>query len=477
MNDWSGSLRHSIATAEAVEVRSPWSGAILGEVPLCDEAVVDQAIRALADGRSGPGASPEAALDEALGRAALILSQRGREVATLITQEQGKPLQEAMDEVAVTIGLMESFARAGYRLGQQFQPLAVEARVDNRFGFTRQRPIGITALFTPNTFPLLIPAKLLLASLAAGDSVLLKPASATPLSALRLLDILAEAGVAMNSVRFLTGPGGITGQAICRHPMVDQICSQSGTETLRAIRSGMGPIPLRYLHGGSGACVVAADADLNRAVEGLVRQRFENSGQTPLSTGMVFVAKSVADELVEKLRLALLRFPVGDPLVPTTRIGPLTELSRVTESVSMIGALIAGGGRLVAGGACERSVLAPVLLADVPPRHPALMTGNGYREILAPVIMVTPVDGPLEEVAAWLDRRTQLVVSVFSKDLDWATRFASSLPIFNVHVNGLPTWRDGAICSLDAVRLGRRQVEARVKEVSTLQDIVFHPEG
>jgi len=117
--------------------------------------MVDQAIRTLAAGRSGPGASPEAALDEAIGRAAVMLGQRGREVATLITQEQGKPIQEAMDEVAVTVGLMESFARAGYRLGQQFQPLAVEARVGNRFGFTRQRPIGITALLTPNTFPLL----------------------------------------------------------------------------------------------------------------------------------------------------------------------------------------------------------------------------------------------------------------------------------------------------------------------------------
>ena len=474
MNDGSGSLRHSIAAAESVEVRSPWSGDVLGTVPLCDEAIVDQAIRALADGRSGPGASPEAALDEALGRAALILGQRGRDVAALITQEQGKPIHEAVDEVAVTVGLMESFARAGYRLGQQFQPLAVEARVDHRFGFTRQRPIGITALFTPNTFPLLIPAKLLLASLVAGDSVLLKPASATPLSALRLLDILAEAGVAMNSVSVLTGPGEITGQAICRHPLVDQICSQSGTEALRAIRSGMGTIPLRSHHGGSGVCVVAADADLHRAVEEIVRQRFENSGQIPLSTGMVYVDKAVAGEFVERLRLAFLRFPTGDPLLPGTRIGPLTELSRVTETVGMIGSLISAGARLVAGGTCERSILAPVLMADVPPRHPALWTGNGYREVLAPVIMVTPVDGPLEEVAAWLDRRTQLVVSVFSKDLDWATRLASLLPIFNVHVNGIPTWRDGAIFTSDSVRLGRRQVEIRVKEVSILQDIVFH---
>jgi glyceraldehyde-3-phosphate dehydrogenase (NADP+) len=404
-----------------------------------------------------------------------MLGERRRDVATLIAQEQGKPIQEAMDEVALTIGLMESFARAGYRLGQQFQPLAVEARIGNRFGFTRQRPIGITALLTPNTFPLLIPAQLLLASLAAGDSVLLKPASATPLSALRLLDILAEAGVAMSSVSCLTGPGEITGQAICRHPLIDQIHSQSGTETLRAIRSEMGPVPLRYHHGGSGACVVAADADLNRAVEEIVRQRFENAGQTALSASMVFVDSAVVDELVERLRLAMLRFPTGDPLLPGTRIGPLTERSRVTASVSLIGGLIASGARLVAGGPCEGSMLAPVLLADVPARHPALWTGNGYREVLAPIIMVTPVNGPLEEVASWVDRRTQLVVSVFSKDLDRATRFASLLPIFNVHVNGIPTWRDGAIFTSDSLRLGRRQVDVRVKEVSILQDIVFHP--
>jgi glyceraldehyde-3-phosphate dehydrogenase (NADP+) len=454
------------------EIRCPWSGALIGAVPNFSEAAVDDAIRTVA--RSSPGRNP--GLDAALGRAAQLVQDRGRDLAALISREQGKPLSEALEEVHLTLGLIESFSRAGYRLGEQVQPLSIEARIGSRFGFTRQLPVGITALLTPNTFPLLIPAKLLLASLAAGDGVILKPAAATPLSALRLLDILREAGVNLDGVACVTGPGTSTGRAICQHPLVEQISCQGSVETLRGIRQTMGAIPLCSHHGGSTVCLVAADADLDRAVTELVRQRFENAGQTAISASTVLVEAPVMAEFVERLRVATEQVKVGNPVSPDTRMGPLTDPARVLQASGIVGTLTGAGAKLVTGGMCEGAMMHPALLAEVDFRHPALWTRDGYRELLAPVILCTSIQGPIEDMAEWLDRRSHLVASLFTKDLDRAARIASDLPVFNVHVNGIPTWRDGVIFTSDSSsRLGRRQVDARVREVSILQDVVFHP--
>jgi len=473
MNDPSDFLRRPAVGAEAIEVRCPWSGALVGTIPLFDPGSVDRAIRALAR----VDTARDSGLEAALSRAALLFQARAQEFATLISREQGKPLSEALEEVQLTIGLIDSFARAGYRLGEQMQPLAVEARVGSRFGFTRQRPLGITALLTPNTFPLLIPAKLLLASVAAGDRVVLKPAQATPLTALRLLDILREAGVNLDSVICVTGTGPVTGRAICEHPLVDQISCQSGIDTVRAVRQVMGTVPLRFHHGGSTVCLVAADADLDRFVADLSRQRFENAGQTAVSASTVLVEEAVAEELVEKLRLAVQAIRVGDPLQPGTQVGPLTESTRTQATLGMIETLTAAGSgaRVVTGGSRIGPAITPALLANVDLRHAALWVRDGYREILAPVILTTAIEGLMESTGEWLHRRTHLVASVYTRDLDRATRLAGELPVFNVHVNGIPTWRDGVIFNADsASRLGRRQVDDRVREVSILQDVVFH---
>jgi benzaldehyde dehydrogenase (NAD) len=238
----------------------------------------------------------------------------------------------------------------------------------------------------------------------------------------------------------------------------------------------MGAIPLRCHHGGSAVCLIAADADLDRAVSEIVRQRFENAGQAPISASTVLVEASVASEFVERLRVAMERITTGDPLLPETRMGPLTEPCRARQAAGIIETLVSAGAKLVHGGTCEGSAMSPALLAEADLRHPSLWTRDGYRELLSPIILSTPIEGTIEDATEWLDRRSHLVACLFTRDVERAARLASKLPVFNVHVNGIPTWRDGVIFTSDSSsRLGRRQVDVRVREVSILQDVVFHP--
>ncbi|MBL9151977.1 MAG: aldehyde dehydrogenase family protein [Verrucomicrobiales bacterium] len=459
------------------DVCSPWSGEAIETVPVCHPGTVDKAIVALKQGVRGLSEISNEGLGKVFLKAAEMLKESSHDMATLITREQGKPISESLQEVAVTINLMESFGHESYRLGRQFLSLAVEARVGERFGFTRRRPMGITALLTPNTFPLLTVAKLVLPSLAAGNGVVIKPASQTPFSALGLVESLLESGLPPGTIACLTGPGEITGQAVCRHPLVDHVSCYGGMESIRAIRSVIGLIPLRFHHGGMSVCVVLDDADLDRAVRSIIEQGFENSGQTAISAGAVFATERIYDSLIERLGAAIRNLPCGNPETPGTRIGPLTEPVRAQRATGIVGELMERGARKIVGsGMSEGNLFEPVLLADVDPMDPSFYPQSRSRELLSPIMGITRLTGDPMQIGEWLEPRTQIAVTIFSNDLDRATQLAAALPVYNVHINGLPTWRDGLLFNSQAgLRLGRRKSEQRVNDVTSLQDIVFHP--
>ncbi len=458
-------------------IRNPWSQAIIDSVPECGIDTVDEALTRLRGGIDSLAVVTSERMGEIFTTAKLMIEERHDELAKGITREQGKPIRESWREVAVTINLLESFGKEAFRLGRQLLPLAGEARVGDRFGYTRRRPYGVTALLTPNTFPFLIPAMLVVPALAAGNAVALKPASQTPFSALRLVRILIEAGMPADSIACLTGPGEMTGQAICSHRAVDQITCYGGSATIRAIRGASGLIPVQFHHGGMGVSLVTKNGNLDLAADQIVAQAFENAGQTAVSTSAVFVDRSVCEELLTRLQVRIAKLRAGDPEDEKTDIGPLTEAFRAVRASRVIGDLCAAGGRcLNGGGVNEGNLVKPTLLADIDPENPRFFPQTGSREILAPVIGVCDVADKLEQAADWLDPRTQMSVSIFSEDLDRAATLASGLPVFNVHVNGVPTWRDGLIFDPgSSIRLGRRKSRSRVNDLSTHQDIVFHP--
>lgn len=465
------------ASGKVSVIRNPFTGDTIDMVPTCHEAAVDAAMQSLKSGARTLAGMGGDQLGDIFTKAAALLRAGQTELANLITQEQGKPIQEARDEVAVAVHMVETLGKDTYRLGRQFLPLAIEARVGERYGFTRRRAFGIAAVITPNTFPLLGPINAVIPALAAGNAVVLKPASQTPFSALRLVDCLVRSGLPAESMACLTGPGELTGQAICRHPLLDQVTLYGCVTTIRAIRSVINLIPLHFHHGGMSVCIVAADADLDAAVRSIVPQGFENSGQTATSAGAVFVEDAVHDEFVGRLAKAISMLPAGDPRNPFTRVGPLTESSRVERATRLIQQLIASGARLEAGtGMSEGPLLRPTLLSGVDPAQMSSCTVDGGRELLSPIMFVSRITGDWSQAAHWLDARTQIVASIFSRDIDRATQLAKELPVYNVHVNGLPTWRDGLIFSPQASRrLGRRKSDQRVHELTTLQDVVFHP--
>jgi acyl-CoA reductase-like NAD-dependent aldehyde dehydrogenase len=459
-------------------IRNPWNQEIIDSVPEFDAESVDWAMQRVRAGIDSLATMTSEEMGESFTRATEAMKEAAEELATLITEEQGKSIHESRDEVAVAINLMDSFGKDAFRLGRQLLPLATEARVGDRIGYTRRRPYGISALLTPNTFPFLIPTMLVVPALAAGNAVVLKPASGTPFSALRLVRILVDAGMPEDSLACLTGPGTLTGQAICRHPLVNQITCYGGSETIQSIRAACGLVPMQFHHGGMGVCMVAADGDLDLAADQIVSQAFENAGQTAISTSSVFAEESVYDDLLDRIVERTKQLKAGDPKDETTDIGPITEAFRILRADKLIADLVATGARCLTGtGARDGNLIEPTLISEIDPQSPRFYPETGSREILAPIVGVSKVAGELNQISEWLDPHTQLSVSIFSKDIEATTQLASSLPVFNVHVNGIPTWRDGLIFDPgSSIRLGRRSSRSRVSDLSTHQDVVFHGE-
>lgn len=457
-------------------IRNPWNQEIADNVPVCGEETVDFAIQELRRGAGAMATWGGERLGKIFSATGAKIREQSESLAALISLEQGKPLNEARQEVDAAAHLLTSIGKDSYRLGRQFLPLPMEVRVGDRFGFTRRRSLGISGIIAPNTFPLLIPTMMVAPALAAGNAVVLKPASQTPFTALRLVRYLLEAGLPPEAIACLTGPGEQTGQAICRHPEIDQVCCYGGMETIRSIRASLGLVPLMFHHGGMGVCVVAADADLDWAVRQIVSQRFENAGQTATTAGLIFVDDRVQSDFIERLVTAVGKLNFGDPKAPGTQIGPLTETSRAVRAARIVGDSVATGARLALGsGINQGNLISPVVMVDVDPTNQSLFPVRQSREWLSPIIGVSTISGDLGQIGVWLDPRTQIVVSLFTRDLDLATVIASQLPVYNVHVNGVPTWRDGLIFSSQSGRrLGRRKSEQRVNDLTCHQDVVFH---
>src|SRR5581483_3148166 len=410
-----GQWRASRGGETFVSTNPAHTGEVIGYYQKSTAADLDAAVEAASKAQPGWAATPAPERGAILLRTALLLEQRKEELATLMTREMGKILKETRGDVQTAIDVAKFIAGEGRRAEGETLPSGMR----NKFCMTIRQPLGVVGIITPWNFPLAIPAWKTFPALMAGNAVVLKPASDTPLLALKLAEVLNEAGLPPGVLNVITGPGGSLGDALASHKRVNMISLTGSTEVGRRVAEICGRDLRRCALelGGKNAVIVLEDADLDLAIESVVWGAFGTTGQRCTATSRVIVHKAVLHEFSDRLVAAAEKLIIGDGLDPQIEMGPLVNMGRVkavheyTEIGRQEGAkLLTGGARLSESIYEEGAFYQPTIFTDV---RPEMRIAS--EEVFGPFISLLPVSSYEEAVQVANSTRYGLSTSVFTE--------------------------------------------------------------
>jgi succinate-semialdehyde dehydrogenase/glutarate-semialdehyde dehydrogenase len=414
-----------------VTVTNPASGAVLGTVPDMGAAETARAIAAADAAWAGWKAKPAKARAAVLRAWYDLILANADDLALLMTLEQGKPVKEAQGEIAYAASFVEWFAEEAKRIdGDVLQ----SPWSDRRIVVTKE-PVGVCAAITPWNFPAAMITRKVGPALAAGCPVVLKPAEATPYSALALALLAKRAGLPAGLFNVVTGNARAIGGELCANPIVRKLSFTGSTEIGRLLMQQCAPTvkKLSLELGGNAPFIVFDDADLDAAVEGALASKFRNAGQTCVCANRIYVQDGVYDAFAAKLAAAVERFKVGHGVEPGVDIGPLIDgdavakaEQHVVDAVSKGARVLTGGGRHTLGG----TFFQPTVLADV---DASMLVAR--EETFGPVAPLFRFRDEAEVLALANDTEFGLASYFYARDIGRVWRVAEGLESGMVGVN------------------------------------------
>jgi acyl-CoA reductase-like NAD-dependent aldehyde dehydrogenase len=425
-----------VTTDEVAEVTSPFDGRVVGKVPVGTEAHIDAAVAA-AVARREEGPLPAWQRAEVLDAAAVRLAERAEEFAQRITAEAAKPITTARAEIDRAVDTFRFSAATARTLAGDVVPLDASSAGEGKVGFVLRVPVGVVGAISPFNFPVNLVAHKLGPAIAAGCPVVLKPASATPLSALALAGLLLdECGLPDGWLNVVTTSGS-TANHLVEHPDVAAITFTGSPDVGWGIRERAPRKRVGLELGNNAPVVIDASADLSRAAEKIAVAATSFAGQSCISVQRVYVHRDVAEPFLAALVADVEDLVVGDPADDATQVSSLIDDGETDRVQSWVDDAVAEGARVLTGGTrTDDGVLRPTVLADVRPDMEVCRT-----EVFGPVVGVQVVDDLQEGLRLSNDTRYGLQAGIFTADLAAALEAARTLDFGGVMVNEVPTWR------------------------------------
>ena len=408
---------------------------VIADAPASTAAEAAAACEAAARAFEGWRATPAPRRGQILYAVQRRMEERRRELAEILTREEGKTIAESLGEIQRAINVIEFFAGEARRITGETIP----SELPHNFCYTVKQPVGPVAVITPWNFPVAIPVWKIAPALVSGDTVVFKPASLTPLTATAIVEIFEEAGVPPGVLNLVHGGGREVGDTIVRHRAIQAVSFTGSNDVgigLYGAAAARG-IKCQCEMGGKNPIVILGDADLDLAVESAVQGAFGSTGQRCTATSRAVVVDGIADEFVERLDARASSLVVGNGLDPATHVGPSVDEKQMRTVLDYVGAgvregarLIRGGTRLTDNGRDRGCFVAPAIFDRVDPGMRI-----AQEEIFGPVLSVIRVPDDRAALAVANDTRFGLSASVYTADVASMFRFVDRLDAGIIHVN------------------------------------------
>ncbi len=456
---------------EKIEVRNPYDNSVIDTVPRADAGDIERALQSAERGARIMARLTGLERYKILMKAAEMIAKRQEELGQTISKEEGKVIAEGRLEANRAIETITGSAEEAKRLHGETVPLDAAPGGAGKFGVTIRVPCGVVAAITPFNFPLNLVCHKVGPAIAGGNAVIVKPATDTPLSALKLTEILLEAGLPPEGINALTGSGGEIGDRIVSDRRVRKITFTGSRDVGEHICRAAGIKRVTMELGSNSPVIVMPDANLDKVAVAVAATGYANAGQVCISTQRVLAAGKVYGDFLDALTPKVAALTVGNQLDEGVKVGPMVREKEAIRVDEWVREAVASGARVVTGGRRQGAIYAPTVVADVKPEMRI-----SCDELFGPAVAVTPFDDIDQAIALANDSNYGLAAGIFTENLEWAMKFAREVQSGNLHVNWGPQWRADLMPygGLKESGFGKEGPAYAIQEMTELKMVVFH---
>jgi acyl-CoA reductase-like NAD-dependent aldehyde dehydrogenase len=456
---------------QKIEVRNPYDNSVVDTVPRADRGDIERAIQSAERGARAMARLSGHERWKILRKAAELIAERTEALGQVISKEEGKIIAEGRLEASRAFETIMGSAEEAKRLHGETVPVDGAPGGAGKFGLTIRVPCGVVVAISPFNFPLNLVCHKVGPALAGGNAVIVKPATDTPLSALKLTEILLEAGLPPEGINTLTGSGGEVGDMLVTDRRVRKITFTGSRDVGEHICRTAGLKRVTMELGSNAPVIVMPDADLDKVATAVAATGYGNAGQVCISTQRVLASGRVYGDLLDALRPKVAALTTGNQLDERVQVGPMVKEKEAVRVEEWVREAVASGARLVTGGRRRGAIYEPAIVADVKPEMRV-----SSEELFGPAVAVAPFTDIDEAITMANDTRYGLAAAIFTENLEWAWKFAREVHSGNLHVNWGPQWRADLMPygGLKESGFGKEGPRHAVEEMTELKMVVFH---
>ena len=456
------------------KLHSPYTEEVIAKVPAASKEEVNQAVEAAFKTRTVMAKMPAHQRAAILEKVVSLLETNADQAAETIALEAAKPIAAAKREIVRTIQTYKFAAEEAKRIHGETLSLDAAPGGENKLAYTTREPIGVIGAITPFNFPMNLVAHKLGPAIASGNTVVLKPASQTPLSAFFIGKLFEEAGLPKGALNIVTGSGRDVGDQIVTDPRISMITFTGSPEVGIGIRNKAGLKRVTLELGSNSALIIDEGTDIEKILPRCMMGAFDFQGQVCISLQRIYVHESLYEPFVEKFVEAASRLKIGDPLHPATDISALISKKDIERTMGWIEEAKQAGATVATGGFTQGNALLPTVILNADSKLKV-----SCQEVFAPIVLINKVSSIKEAISQVNDSRYGLQAGIYTNDLQAALNAADELHVGGVMINDIPTFRVDHMPygGVKESGMGREGIKYAVEEMTELKLVVINRNG